>query len=492
MQRIFSGKRLVALFLLGAAAAIASRAQSFTTLVNFTWANGGDPYGSGLVQGVDGNLYGTTTYGGGCSFNDLGCGSVFKMTPDGTLTTLHFFTGPDGAFPYAGLFLARDGNFYGTTSAGGANCASSEYCGGTVFKITRAGDLTTLYNFCSQVNCADGSQPSSGLIQAMDGNLYGTTANGGQVSCSLAEGCGTVFSITTGGTLTTLYNFSGYVDPLGTLVQGPKGDLYGTTLLGGTFGFGMIFWLTQDGQQEKTLYSFCSQPSCADGSFPAAGLILATDGNLYGTTEEGGNAAACDGGCGTIFRITPRGALTTLYSFAATDGFDPAGGLRQATDGNLYGTTVEGGYEYLCPGGCGTLFEITLGGALTTLYSITDFSEASDLGAPLVQATNGVFYGTSQAGGSDGAGTVFSLATGLGPFVKTISHSGAVGAFVRILGYNLTGTTSVTFNGTAAVFTVVSGSEITTTVPAGATTGTVEAVTPNGTLSSNVPFEVLP
>ena len=171
-----------------------------------------------------------------------------------------------------------------------------------------------------------------------------------------------------------------------------------------------------------------------------------------------------------------------------TDGADPIGGLVQAADGNFYGTASGGGGENV-----GTVFEITSGGTLTMLYSFCSVTNCTDGNGPhagLVQATDGNFYGTTYAGGTPGEGTVFSLSKGLGPFVETHPTSGKVGAKVRILGTDLTGATSVTFNGTAATFTVVSKSEITTTVPTGATTGKVKVVTPSRTLSSNVPFRV--
>jgi uncharacterized repeat protein (TIGR03803 family) len=242
------------------------------------------------------------------------------------------------------------------------------------------------------------------------------------------------------------------------------------------------------GRTFATLHSFDN----TDGSLPEAGLLLAANGNFYGTTLSGGAH-----GFGTVFEITAGGTLTTLYSFNLTDGAYPEAGLVQATDGNLYGTTREGGSSSGCIGGltCGTVFEITLGGTLTTLHKF-DGTDGQNPTAALLQATDGSFYGTTQWGGvgtSCGVvtcGTVFKLSVGLGPFVTTVPTSGNVGRRVIILGTNLTGTTGVTFNGTAAAFTVVSATEITTTVPTGATTGTVQVTTPSGPLSSNVVFGV--
>jgi uncharacterized repeat protein (TIGR03803 family) len=374
---------------------------SFSTLVNFNGSNGDEPVAA-LVQGVDGNFYGTT-YQGGAS----GYGTVFKITPVGTLTTLYNFCSQtnctDGSGPEGMLVLATDGNFYGTTYQGGA----SGY--GTVFKITPAGTLTTLYSFCSQAMCTDGIGPEAGLIQGTDGNFYGTTAYGGG-----ANGDGTAFKITPAGTLTTLYSFCSQTDctdghlPTAGLIQGTDGNFYGTSTYGGANNDGTVFRITPAGTL-TTLYSFCSQTNCTDGSLPTASLIQGTDGDFYGTTSEGG--ANTDG---TVFRITPAGTLTTLYSFCSqtncTDGIEPNAGLIQGTDGNFYGTTYFGG-TYSEPTD-GTVFEITPAGTLTTLYSFCSQTNCSDGDRPfagLIQGTSGTFYGTAAFGGADGDGTVFSL-----------------------------------------------------------------------------------
>jgi len=495
MTKLNGWKMSCSLFLICLAAAATAPAQTFNTLVQFTYANGADPF-AGLVQGRDGNLYGTTAYGGTCALTNLGCGTVFKMSPAGALQTLHYFTGPDGAFPFSELVLATDGNFYGTTVGGGANCASSNGCG-TVFRITPSGSLTTLYSFCSQSNCVDGQQPYGGLIQATNGNLYGTTNYGGtSANCDL--GCGTFFRITPAGALTTLSSFTGVPAaffPATTLVQGANGKLYGTTQVGGAHcggaGCGAVFSVTLAGKLE-TIYSFCAQPNCADGDLPTAGLIQATDGNFYGTASSGGNSTGCEGGCGTVFKITPNGALTTLHTFSGSDGFDPAAALFQATDGNFYGTTVEGGYSYQCPGGCGTIFQMTSTGTLTTVYAFPAFSGGSDLRAQLLQHTSGTFFGTTYVGGFDGAGTAFSLNTGLGPFVTFVRAAGQVGQTGGILGHGFTGATAVAINQVPANFKVVSDTYLTATVPSGATTGYVTVTTPSGVLKSNVPFRILP
>jgi uncharacterized repeat protein (TIGR03803 family) len=457
------------------ATCFSSGLQAFTTLASFNGGDGSNP-DEGLVQATNGDLYGPT-YSGGVN----GGGTVFKITPSGTLTTLYSFCSQSGctdaADPFAGLVQATNGDLYGTTVLGGA------YNDGTVFRITPGGTLTTLYSFCSQSGCTDGQFPYARLVQATNGDLYGTAQLGG------THGKGTVFKITPSGTLTTLYSFcsqSGCMDgeyPEAGLVQAANGNLYGPTGQGGAEGYGTVFKITPNGTL-TTLYSFCSQSGCTDGEWPSA-LVQATNGNLYGTTYAGGA-----NNMGTVFKITPSGTLTTLYSFCSqsgcTDGRGPYAGLVQATDGDLYGRTEYGGAN-----GYGAVFKITPSGTLTTLYSFCSQSGCTDGENPqagLVQATDGSFYGTTGGGGAYNFGTVFSLSVGLGPFVETLPTFGKVGAAVKILGTNLTGATSVSFNGTAAVFEVVSSSEITTTVPTGATTGTVQVVTPNGTLSSNVPF----
>jgi uncharacterized repeat protein (TIGR03803 family) len=496
-------------FLLWATAAAALPAQTYTTLFSFNGTNGNDPSGA-LVQATNGSLYGTTEQGGA-----NGDGTVFKITPSGTLTTVWNFCSEyscaDGAGPNAGVIQATNGDFYGTTLDGGG------YSYGTIFQITPSGALTQLLDFTG--TGPEGYNPAAALVQGTDGNLYGTALGGGD------NAAGAVFQITTSGTLTTSIGFDWVngATPEAALVQGTDGYFYGTAYQGGTKGpcilangCGTVFRTTTDGAL-SALYSFCSQPNCTDGSSPYAALVQGTDGNFYGTTTGGGISSFCPydpdpEGCGTVFKITPTGTLTTLYNFCSqggsncTDGVGPNVALVEGSDGNFYGTTQGGGANTSCYDGygCGTIFKITPSGTLTTLYNFCSQSgctDGVDPDAPLVQDTNGTFYGTTVLGGTsddctsyyvDGCGTVFTLSAGLRPFVKTQPTFGAVGAVVTILGTNLTGATSVTFNGTAATFTVISGSEINTTVPTGATTGKVQVTVSSRTLSSNVPFIVRP
>lgn len=470
-------------------AAAGSIQAQITTLASFDGPNGEHPMG--LVQGADGNIYGTT-YGKGVGYG-IRSGSIFKITPGGALTTLDVFCPTsncsNGTSPYAGLALATNGAFYGVTYWGGA------YGQGAVYRVTPDGELTTLYGFCAQNGCPDGYNPRWNLIQANHGDLYGTTTDGE------LQG-GTLFKVTLSGMLTTIYTFcsqshcaDGSV-PNSALIEAYNGRLYGTTASGGVYNSGTVFESPRDGTV-TTLYSFCRENGCPDGSDPA-GILQAADGNFYGITTYGAD------GYGTVFKLTPDGKLTTLHRFCSQgtfpclDGANPVA-MMQATDGNFYGTTLSGGGQSQ-----GTIFEITADGTLTTLYSFCSQggSDCTDGGEPfagLIQATDGTFYGTTTIGGTDtsgkcddgqGCGTVYSLSMGLGPFVETVPAVGGVGSVVTILGTNLTGATSVTFNGTAAAFTVVRPSEITTTVPVGAATGTVQVVTPNGILTSNVWFRV--
>lgn len=477
-----------------------ARSAKFTTLVNFNGTNGGNPAGS-LIQGRDGKLYGTA-FDGGSNNNKIclggGCGTVFKISARGTLTTLYNFCAEtncaDGANPAAPLLLGRDGNVYGITEIGGANGS------GTVFKITASGRLTTLYNWCSQQSCADGAYvnfPETGsFVQATDGNFYGTNDTGG------AAFVGTVFKLTPSGVLTTLYSFCSQTNcadgvyPTG-LIQATDGNFYGTTQFGGTNRNGTVFRITPSGEL-TTLYSFCSQTNCTDGAVPFGPLVQAIDGNFYGTTEAGGTSTnkLCGGFCGTVFKITAGGGLTTLYNFCSlancTDGASPAFSLVQATDGNYYGSTLggNGNSQYGI-----TVFRLIPEGSLTTLHTFDTVSQGPDA---LFQATTGIFYGVTLEGGTSNncgsltCGVAFSLAAGLRQFVETVPTAGKIGSQVAILGQGFKGATAVSFKGAAAKFTIHSDTYLTATVPKGAATGFVTVTTSKRKLRSNQKFRVIP
>jgi uncharacterized repeat protein (TIGR03803 family) len=366
---------------------VCALAQNFKTLASFDGSNGKYPQYGPLVQGLSGNLYGTTLQGGTGN-----AGTVFKVSPGGALTTLYSFlcsaaSCVSGESPYAGLTLGVDGDFYGVTSqATFGNPDSCQY--GCAFKITPESSITTLKVF----DYVQGIGPFNGLFQPGSSTLYGTAMGGGH------GGGGTLYSITPNGSFKLLYEFTtkAGVSPFAVLIAADGGNFYGTTVSGGVLsecgaGCGTVFGFNPTSETLTTLYTFCSQSNCADGAEPYAGLVQASDGNFYGTTLLGGSSI-CESGCGTISRVTPNGELTTLYTFCTqancTDGYFPRGALIEATDGALYGTTSGGGAD----GNLGTVFKITLGGALTTLHSFS----ATDGNAPfagLVQATNGNFYG---------------------------------------------------------------------------------------------------
>src|SRR5271157_4411191 len=369
-------------------------AQTFNTVHSFDGTDGSGPTTAGLVQATNGNLYGVTGHGGA-----NGDGTVFKITTASTLTTLHSFDGTDGSAPWGKLVQATNGDLYGTTTNGG-----SESCGcGTIFKVTPSGTLTTIHSFSDGT---DGGYPYGALIQATNGDFYGTAEDGG------ANGYGTLFKINPAGTLTTIHSFDSTdgFNPQDELVQATDGNLYGTTrfggantcLIGGTnYGCGTVFKITPTGTL-TTLHSFDS----TDGAQPFGGLVQGTNGILYGTTSAGGTDND-----GTVFKITLGGTLTTLHSFKGTDGDTPNAMLVQATNGNFYGTTNNGGSSS-CPGDCGTIFQITPGGTLTTIHSF-DGTDGEYPFAGLVQDTNGILYGTTNGGGANSDGTVFSLSLGL-------------------------------------------------------------------------------
>ncbi len=496
---------LVALLavLLGAGVAQTSAAApattTFTKLADFGNGNGEYP-NAPLTQGIDGNLYGTTQLGPWPSN-----GFAFKMTPTGKFSlfdyscTTNYCTGTKA---YASLALASDGNFYGTTYEGGDGAyRSNRYPGGTVLQLNPQSGLSTIYSFCSEVACDDGDDLFlfSPLIQGSDGNLYGITSGGGMY------GLGTVFSITTGGTLTTLHSFASTEGntPYSGLLQASDGNFYGTTSYGGSGagctdggGCGTIFRITSEGTL-TTLYNFCEQTNCSDGYYPRGSLIQAVDGNLYGITIYGGaNTKSGSPNYGTVFKITTAGVFTSLYSFCAltncADGYFPAG-ILQATDGNFYGATYYGGASSY---GDGTLFKLSSAGALKTLHDFCPkgVEPCADGAYPegLMQATDGNFYGVTNEGGHSSHGTAFRLSAGLSSFVETVTASGAAGSSVIILGTNLTGASKVTFNGTTATFALVSSTEITATVPTGAATGPIVVTTPKGAFQSNKNFLVTP
>jgi uncharacterized repeat protein (TIGR03803 family) len=443
-------------------------AQTFTTLVEFE--NGSYTFSS-LIQGRDGNLYGTGSPGGA-----YGYGTVFQLTPAGTLNYIHDFCQQsgcsDGGYSGVPLLLASDGNFYGAASGGAFNL-------GVIFKLTPDGTYTVLHSFDGN----DGSYPGA-LIEASDGNLYGATYSG-------PNGAGTVFRISPQGQVSTLHKFNvtDGIGPGAPLIEGADGYLYGTTHAGGIGtcytsslpqGCGTVFKISTSGAF-SVLHRFYNR----DGTAPYAPLMQASNGDYYGTTFEGGFTAfnGCPYGCGTIYRITSSGTFTVMHTFDFGLGGNPYAGLVQANDGNLYGTSPLGG-----DGGYGEIFKMTPAGEFSVVYGFNPSTSQGGGTTAVLQATDGKFYGTYEWGYLIGA--AFSLDVGLGPFVSFVQPTGKAGGTAQILGQGLSGATEVTFSGVSASFKIVSDTYMTATVPSGATAGPVVVTTPSGKLTSNVNFRI--
>jgi uncharacterized repeat protein (TIGR03803 family) len=436
------------------ASAAWTTARGKAPLLKSTWpVDGASP--DALVQGRDGNLYGAAAHGGKRSAKcPAGCGTLFKINSLGELTVLRVFTGgSDGQVPLAnGLLPASDGGIYGVTSS-------------TFFKMTAAGMLTTLHEFTSGV-----VPPYGSLVESRDGNFYGGS-------------CCSVMKISPVGTLTILNNFPGRWGPV-SLLQGSDGSLYGTTGFGGRQtnyecpnGCGTVFKITPPGEL-TTLHGFAGG---TDEKYPSGNLVEGPDGSFYGMT---GSALSgdCDAGCGAIFKITPSGALTTLYSFTSESG-SGLGGLVLGPDGNLYGVAVGRS------GTGGAIFKITPSGAMTTLHVFTGVSDDNDPDSRypeprnldpngagpgnLVLGRDGNFYGTTGTGGCDrpvGCGTVFKITTS-GIFTTLHTFSGGLdgndpvaliqgsdGSFYGITqfgGYSPTGC----FSGCGTVFKITASGE---------------------------------
>lgn len=422
------------------------------------------------VQGRDGYLYGTTVAGSGDP-----CGTIYRMSTSGVGGTLFDFDGTTECNPIGGLTLATDGNFYGVAYGGTANQ-------GVLFRFTPAGSFTVVYNFQGQ---GDGSSPIYAPIQASDGSLYGVTQGVNQQSP------GTIYKFSAAGSVTTIFSLNmdgshgtSFSSPV---LQAGDSNLYVTSFSGGQFNCGTILKLTTAGELLSQYNFQCKK----HGAYPQGAIIQATDGNLYGTTSAGGYVTKrCSEGCGTLYQLTPQGVITLVHLFQEFDWWDAngsEGGLVEGTDANLYGVSAGGGSGY------GTIYMTSTSGTETPIWSSTCASRG--LGCypetPLMQDTNGTFYGTFTRGGALEEGTLYSLDMGLGPFVTFVQPTSKVGGTAQILGQGLTGTTSVNFNGIAAsTFYVNSDTSLTAVVPSGASTGPVVVTTPSGTLTSNRSFRI--
>ncbi|GEM_PF-190851 len=375
-----------------------------TTLYSFSGGNDGRTP-NGLVQGADGKLYGTTQFGGAHH-----AGTAFSATTNvGPPAVLAAFGGIVGGIPLAALVQAVDGNFYGTTQFGGTNSS------GNVFRLMPNGTLANVYSFTGG---NDGSDPGAPLIQGTDGNFYGTTSGGGAFSS------GNVFRITPNGVLANLYSFIGGSDgdaPTG-LMQAADGNFYGLTVSGGAHGFGAVFRLSPGGAF-TTLYSFSGG---SDGYMPVGTLVQGTDGNFYGVTKY--NTLSGFALYGTIFKITQNGALTTLYLLNFTDGSYPTAGLIQGSDGNFYGTTYSGGSS-----GNGTVFRVAPDGAFATLVSFDGFDDGAHPQSALAQGKDGGLYGTTTSGGPGNSGTIFKLSITSAPQITTQPASQIAFAGARVM-----------------------------------------------------------
>ena len=394
----------------GLGALTASAAVHYTPLVVFDGTNGASPAGK-LAQGRDGCLYGTASTGG----MNGATGTVFRVALDGTqFTNLYYFTGTsNGSNPVGGLTQGDDGAFYGTTWAGGtSNC-------GTVFRITTDGSLTSLASFLN----TNGANPDTSLTPAGDGSFYGGAAYGGPYPDSSigGTGFGATFNVTTNGLLSVpiLFARTNGSSP-SQLVRTPNGNLYGATTWGGdtshySQGFGTIYQLRPDGTW-TSVYVFSGGN---DGGFIYGGIALAADGSLYGATYSGGANLL-----GSLFRCSTNGQFTTLYAFTGgIDGANPAGPLVEGSDGNLYGSTYLGG------GVAGTLFQFTPSGLGTTLVSFTGTSGSFPGGhcrAQLLQASDGNFYGVTLTGGPYNLGVLFRLSVPMPSRLLNVSVSNGV------------------------------------------------------------------
>jgi uncharacterized repeat protein (TIGR03803 family) len=350
-----------------------------TVLYAFTgYADGAAP-DAGVIQDSAGNLYGTASTG-----NQANDGVVYNLDSAGRQTVLYAFPfGTDGENPEGGVIRDSAGNLYGTTYQGGTGGA------GTVFKLDAAGQETVLHNF---TGLDDGGYPQSNLILDSSGNLYGTARAG-------SGHAGVVFKVDTSGNETVLYSFTGGDDgrnPLGGVVFDSAGNLYGTTKAGGFANAGVVFKLNPAGQ-ETVLYNFRGG---ADGHSPVAGVILDSAGNLYGTTSAGGAANA-----GVVYMVNPAGQETVLYSFTGgADGSLPYAGVVRDSSGNLYGTTVEGG-----AGGEGVVYKVDTAGQETVLHNFGDGADGGNPYDGLTFDANGNLIGTTESGGTVGAGVAFRL-----------------------------------------------------------------------------------
>ena len=444
---------LLTLALIASAALV--QAQTYTDIRDFNQTDGCCAYyPSMLAQGQDGDIYGTTSSGGTHFY-----GNVFKISSSGTFANLYNFDLTHGGGPQGGLTMGTDGNFYGTTYEGGSGHA------GTIFKITPGGTFTELYDF---TNTTDGGYPRTPPVQALDGNLYGTTGNG-----SIAV----LYQITKTGTFTVMATLTS--QSYSPLVLATDGNLYGTTLYGGTYNAGTVFQFSTSTKLVKTIYNFHTEIS------PYGPLLQGSDGALYGTTSVGGTGSG-----GSVYRLTIAGVYKVLMNFSTTspaNGSKPFAGVVQGSDKFLYGVTSAGGAN-----GLGVLFKVSITG--TGFLVLHDFATATGdtpYSTPLLH-TNGTIYGLAYHGGAHVSNGVFySMEAGLKPFVAPIvRHSGKVTVSVGLLGQGFNTATSALFGAGAGTLSIHSDTYASAVINNGATTGPITVDEPGGNLVSIQNFRI--
>ena len=397
---------LVAALALPAARAAGPARGGETVLHAFGGRSDGHFPASGVIRGPDGTFYGTTE-GDFSPVSAPDLGTVFAMTPQGTVHRLHQFVDSDGATPLAGLVQGADGSLFGITQAGGSskNCPADMSSGcGTVFRIAPDGTFFSLYSFTGGL---DGSRPTSALTFGADGQLYGTTSTGG------VAGYGTAFRISAAGDFATLAQFTGGalgITPSGPLTLASDGNFYGVTMYGGGAGCsncGVVYRLQPNGG----LQTVHAVAGIGEGGGLSGALVEGPDGTLYGTSISGGGGCA-SGGCGTVYAVTPDGRWTTLYAFkGGADGYNPLSGVVFGADGALYGTTSFGGTSPACTNPrsgrpCGTIFRVTTAGQHGVLFRFNGADGDTPRGT-LIQDADGSFVGTTLYGGSKTYGNVF-------------------------------------------------------------------------------------
>ncbi len=402
---------------LACVAGASGQAQTYTEApiysFNVTGTGGNSPVSS-LVQAGDGYFYGTTYEGGSATAcGGYGCGTIYKLSADGSkYTVLYTFKdNGDGAQPYVAPIQASDGNFYGTTYGTSGTDA------GSVYQLTPSGTFNTLHAFSGGT---DGGFPQAMLVQGSDGNIYGTTSAGGNASDCAGMGCGTIFKVTPAGAFSTIYTFTGGTDggtPIGGLVEDGAGVFYGTTSTAGANSYGTVYKLS--GTTVTPVYAFCTQSLCTDGEAPQSTMWVGVNGDLYGSTVRGGS-----NGSGSVFQLTTSGTLTTIGNFCTQYGCNDGSstnGIFLGSDGVYYGTTLYGGSSSQ-----GSVYTVTTAGVVTPLISFVGGTDASHPNDAPMQAADGNFYGSSAGGGNYGYGAIWKMTSSpaiAGPVQLTLSAS---------------------------------------------------------------------